>query len=188
MTNNYKVSVTNKQELLREKIRQKEIFDAECVNVDTITTDHEVTDIACANVDTNRMGIQKRIGLTKCLEDSTMPSSNLKTTGLNDDTVLMMCSKETNINPELALVATSNQTLLCEDIPVMRSKEFCPLDLLSSDDSDCETQNQIAKSISPLKIFVPIHTNSLMHAPSFYMHEITSNKPRTSSNHYCHIE
>ena len=59
----------------------------------------------------------------------------------------------------------------------MRSKEFCPLEVLSSDDSDYETRNQIVKTISPLERLVPIHTNSLMHTPSFYMHEIASNKP-----------
>ena len=56
MTNNYKVGVTHQQQLLREKIRQRELFDAERVNVDTITTGHEVTDIACANLDTNSIG------------------------------------------------------------------------------------------------------------------------------------
>ena len=109
MTNNYKVGVTNQQQLLREKIRQKELFDAECVNVDTITTGHEVTDIACANLDTNSIGNQKRIDLTNCFEESTLPSSNLKTTGLDDESVLMLCLKESNINPGLAMVATINK-------------------------------------------------------------------------------
>ena len=59
----------------------------------------------------------------------------------------------------------------------MYSKKLCLLDLLSSDGSDCETPNQIAKTISPLERVVPIDTCSIIYTPSFYMHGVASNKP-----------
>ena len=178
MTNNYKVGVTNQQQLLREKIRQKELFVAECVNVDSITTGHEVTDIACANLDTNSIGNQTRIDLTNCFGESRLPLSNLKTTGFDDESVLMLCSKESNVNPGLAMDASVNKegnnnvsaisdgTLLCHDVSDMCSKQFCPLDLLSSDTSVCSEPPQIVKCMTSVKRLIPIHTDSLLHTPS----------------------